>query len=83
MFITLPRLTIEIVVSFGFRCMLCSDILNGDFCRLYGRQQVLSLVNLVSVQLFPSCVVSVSKQEESIELLFLFSGPFRFHRFYK
>lgn len=49
-----------------------------------GRQQVLSLVNLVAVQLFLSCVVHGNKQEEEFtELIFLFFGPFGFHRFYK
>lgn len=70
-------------MSFDLRCLLCSDVLYGEFCRLYGRQQALSLVNLVAVLFFPSCVMSVTKWEESIELLFLLCGPFRFHRFYE
>lgn len=67
-------------MSLGFRCVLYSDIIYGVLCRLYARQKVLSLVNLVAIQLFPSCAMGVNKQE-SVELLFLFCGSSRFHSF--
>lgn len=62
--------------------MLCSDVIYGVLCRLDTRHKVLSLVNLVAIQLFPFRFMSMNNQE-CIEVLFLYCGLLEFRISYK